>query len=197
MLAFAMTYCSRDKQLAQDSSAALKTLYPQAQVLLIEDNPRLKLPQFSGQWTERWMKQALTTGADIIVKVDPDTRALAAVTNWPITDIFGQVSPDKTYHNLTGVLYGAAIGFKASTVKKILDSGQLRHPRYKQPPFVTRETRYTPVEFISLQDPIVHDIAVRLKLAEGPWPGIFIQPHWETPAIPPPNTTFVHPVRGK
>jgi hypothetical protein len=143
------------------------------------------------------MKQALATGADIIVKLDPDTRARAAVTTFPTTDVFGQMSPAKTYHQLSGVLYGAAIGFKASAVKKILESGYLRSPVYKQTPYLTRETRYTPIEFISLQDPIVHDVAVRLKLTEGPWPGLFIQPHWETATTPPSDATFVHPFKGE
>ena len=193
---FAITYWKKDAALAQKSAAALKLLYPTAQVLVIEDSPRLKLAEFGGQWTERWMTQALATGADVIVKVDPDTRALRPAS-FPTADIFGMTSPMGTYYpKSTGILSGGAIGFQAAAVEKILASGLLRDVKYTTKPYATEERRHgIPREQIALQDPIVHDIATRLSLNEGQWPGLHIKFSWEPAQKAPANATFAHPVK--
>lgn len=195
-LCFAMTHCDRDASLAGISSAALKSLYPGATVLVIEDKPRLKLPLFSGQWTKRWMEKAMATGADIVVKLDPDTRAMRTVSNFPASDVFGQLAAKGDYFpNSDGILSGACIGFQAAAVKRILDSGILTDAKYTQKPYWAAERRYgTPWEGISLQDPIVADVMQRLNLASQCWEGLDLMMSWEPPRPFRKDATFVHPV---
>ena len=196
-ITFAITYWQKDAALAQKSAAALKQIYPTAQVLVIEDNPHLKLAQFGGQWTERWMKAALATEADVIIKLDPDTRATNAVTTFPTTDVFGQEAPVNTYWpKSSNILCGGAIGFQAAAVQKIVASGFLLDSKYTQKPYVTEERRFgTPRETISLQDPIVADVVQRLSLTTGNWPGLSIKFAWEPAVAPPKDAIFVHPVK--
>lgn len=196
-LTFVMNYTQRDAALSLKSAFALKTLYPGVEVILIEDSPRLKLPQFSGQWTDRWMKAALLTDADIIIKLDPDTRATKAAASFPTTDIFGQQAPLGTYFpKSTGIICGGAIGFQRAAVQKIVDSGFLLDPKYTVKPYLTEERRFgTPRETVSLQDPIVADIAQRLGLKSGDWPGLHIKFQWEPPVVAPKDALFAHPVK--
>jgi hypothetical protein len=197
-LFFAMNYCERDKTLASKSMSACQKLYPNDLVVGIPDTPRLKLAQFGGQWTQRWMEAALADAeAEIIIKIDPDTRALKACRAFPTTDIFGQLAPEGTYYpKSNGIICGGAIGFTRAAVQKIVDSKLLLDPKYTQKPYWTEERRFgTPREHIALQDPIVHDIAQRLNLSEGAWDGLDLMMSWE-PSRPFQKTaTFVHPVK--
>jgi hypothetical protein len=193
-ITFAIT-SYQDAALATKTAAALKALYPNATIVRASDLPphRLKLPQFSGQWTERWMKGALATPADIIVKIDPDTRAYNAVATFPTTDIFGQIAKNGVYYNLKGVIHGAAIGFKRSAVEKIVESGLLTSVKYTVKPYVTSRDS---TETISLQDPIVHDIALQLGLTMGAWPGLSIRTRWDdATTVDKSKVTFAHPVK--
>jgi hypothetical protein len=195
---FVMNFCSRDSALAPKSAAALKSLYPTATVLTIEDNPPLKTPDKAGQWTERWMQAAMGDDPDIIIKLDPDTRALKAVQSFPTAEVFGQVAaPDTYFKGSNAIISGGCIGFQAEAVKKILDSGFLRDEKYTKAPYAVEERRYgKPRPMIALNDPIVDDIAQRLKLTKGAWIGIDIHYSWE-PARPfRKDATFVHPVRS-
>lgn len=176
-LTFAIT-SYEDSDLAVKSIAALRKLYPTATIVFLSDLPpnRLKLPQFCGAWTERWMKAALGTDAEIIVKIDPDTRAFVAATEFPGADIFGQIAKNGIYYSVKGVIHGAAIGFQRSAVEKIVQSGLLLDKKYTVQPYVTnRDLRET----ISLQDPIVHDVAVRLGLTMAAWDGLHIRTRWD------------------
>lgn len=193
MLTFVLT-SYKDADLSVKTIEALVKVYPGASIIHLSDSApnRLKLPQFAGAWTERWMKAGLGTNADIIVKLDPDTRAYVAVTDFPATDIFGQVAVNGTYWDVKGVIHGAAIGFKRSAVEKIVQSGLLHDKKYTTHPYVTSRDL---TETISLQDPIVHDIAVRLGLSEGNWPGLQILTKWdEQRKIDMSKVTFAHPV---
>ncbi len=196
-ITFAMTYCERDAALVNKSQAALESLYPEARVIVIADNPRIKLPGFQGQWTERWMKAALATDADIIVKIDPDTRAMRVAT-FPTEDVFGQMAPTGAYYpNSNGIISGGAIGFQQAAVQKIVDSGFLRDTKYDVKPYATEERRFgTPRETILLQDFITHDVAERLNLTKGDWPGLHLKFSWEADQnVHPKNATFIHPVK--
>src|SRR5271157_4163109 len=100
MVAFAMT-TYKDTDLAKKAVSALKEFYPKAAIVVCSDEiDRLKLPDLCGAWTERWMQQALKTDANIIVKVDPDTRCYGIVTKWPMADVFGQIAPEGVYSAL-------------------------------------------------------------------------------------------------
>ncbi len=194
-MTFAITTYQEPAELVAKSVAALKASYPDASIVQLSDLPpnRLKLPQFAGAWTLRWMEASLKTNADVIVKVDPDTRAYKAVTEFPKTDIFGQVAKNGVYYNLKGVIHGAAIGFQRSAVQKIVDSGLLFDKKYTASPYLyTRDEK----EAISLQDPIVHDVAIRLGLTMGSWDGLQIQTRWEQiEKVDTSKVTFAHPVK--
>jgi hypothetical protein len=142
------------------------------------------------------MTQAITTGADIIVKVDPDTRATNLAT-FPSADVFGFLAPNGIYSpKSSGIFCGAAIGFQSSAVEKILSSGHLTDQKYTRKPFVTPERRYGhPREVIALQDPIVADVVSRLRLTTANWPGLHIRFSWDRPVPPPSGATFIHPVK--
>lgn len=194
-ITFVVNYYDRDAALVADCVAALNHFYPAATVLQIEDNPPLKTPDKAGQWTERWMTQAAATSPDIIIKVDPDTRALRAVTSFPTTDIFGQLAPEGTYFpGSSGIISGGCIGFKASAVTAILNSGLLRDMRYSAKPFACVERRFgLPQSWIVLNDPIVHDVAQRLSLTEGIWDGLSLKHSWDADKTHPADATFIHP----
>lgn len=193
-LTFAISSWQKDADLAPKAIESLKKAYPDAVIVHCVDVPpnRIKLPQFAGAWTERWMKAALETAADIIVKVDPDTRAYVRATEFPKEDIFGQVSDPGTYWHIEGVIFGAAIGFQRSAVEKIVASGLLNDKKYTVHPYLFDREEDTTV---SLQDPIVHDIGLRLQLSSGKWTGLQMHTRWGDPVRDAEKYTFVHPVR--
>ena len=155
---------------------------------------RLKTPKFSGHWTQRWMRLGWESGADVIVKIDPDTRCYGYA---PFPDL-RTCSGRCLLHALTGaekdVPWGAVIGFKRDAVKKIVESGFLLEPHYKgDRPYMTMRGE----EWVSLQDPIVADVMKRLNLSFSEWEGIRIKGHWEKGTPDTANgCTFAHPVRN-
>ena len=190
MLTFAMT-TYKDVELARKSIKALKEFYPKASIVLCNDEiEHLKVPEKCGAWTERWMKKSMETEADIIVKVDPDTRAFNSLwghDRMPDADVFGVVAPNWVYAALgaTGVLYGACIGFRRTAVKAILDSGFLHDPKYKTFAY----------EGQSIQDPIVTDVVKRLGLSIGYWKNLHIRTRFDGLGTFDRNkVTFAHPV---
>ena len=195
-LTFVLTYWKGDRDIHAKCVESLTKAYPTAQIKVLCDTDRLKTGKNAGRWTKRWMERALKTGADIIIKVDPDTRAQVPATSFPDFDIFGQISADNAYFpGSRGVMEGGAIGFKASAVKAILDSGKLLDERYESAPFVPEPPRFgTPKPRIILQDPIVHAVAMQLGLKEGPWPGLDLKMHWET-GTHSKDALFIHPVK--
>ena len=168
MIAFAIT-SYRDGELALRSIAALRLVYPESRITHIQDEPRLKLPQFAGRWTERWMRACLLGDLTTLIKLDPDTRCLRRAS-LPDGDLWGQVAPPHVYWGVEGVLYGGAIGFKREAAQKIVDSGLLLDEKYTVKPYVFERNG----EWLSLQDPIVHDVAQRLGLHETPWSEVYM-----------------------
>lgn len=188
MVGFAMT-TYQDGELAKKSIRALREFYPKSPVVLCSDeDERLKLPELCGAWTERWMKGCMKTDADIIVKLDPDTRAYNRVSEWPESDVFGVWAPIGVYAALGAphTIYGAAIGFQRHGVKRILDSGLLRDSKYKKFAW----------EGVSIQDPIVTDIVKTLGLSVSPWSGLHIRTKWDgLGEFDKKKVAFAHPVR--
>jgi len=170
MINFIIPYHAADAARAKTNAAAISALYPSAKIALVADMPPLKSPQFGGQWTERWMKVA--TG-DVIIKLDPDAR-LQKTFAVPKGDVFGQVATDGIYP-VSGVIYGAAIGFTQTAIQKILTSDLLRDPKYTTAPY---QYKTSSGRLVSLQDPIVSDIIARLGLKFAPWPGLYLGMSW-------------------
>jgi hypothetical protein len=199
-LAFAINYCQRDAALAQNSAVAVKRYYPDASVVLIDDSKTsLKLPPNAGQWTQRWMTQALATGADIVIKIDPDTRAMRTAMSFPTADVFGQPSVVGTYYpkSPATILYGACIGFQKAAAEKIVASNLLLNTKYNEKPYVCEERRYgTPRFDVILNDPVMDDVTAQLGLSKAAWSGLDMKNSWDADRTHSPNATFVHPVRS-
>lgn len=192
-----MTYCDADRLLKDRSVEAMKRLYPDADGIVLYDRPdfSLKVPEWFGFWTQRWMYAALECKNDIIVKIDPDTRAVNAVTEFPETDIFGYTAPKNTYWpGSKAIICGAAIGFYRDVVERIIYSGDLRDDKYSFAPYASEMG--TPAKPVSLQDAITADVIKRHGFTTGDWPGLHIRFSWDKPEFAPPTATFVHPVRS-
>jgi hypothetical protein len=187
-ICFAMTWYREPLELIAESIDALGEHYPDADLALVNENKeRLKLPQFAGQWSERWMRRAIDTGAEIIVKIDPDTRCYRRA-EFPSADVFGEIAPAVCF-GIEGVIFGAAIGFSRSAILKILESGYLFDKKYCEDPY-----RYArDGEIVSLQDAIVSDIARRLGLRFAAWRGLRINCDWQG-APETGGAAFAHPV---
>jgi hypothetical protein len=191
---FALNFYDEPEELVKKCAASVKEFFPDSCLVFCDDRiERLKTPEFSGHWTERWMKKALATDADVIVKVDPDTRCFGCAP-FPDSDVFGKISPPRTYWKEKDVPWGAVIGFKRDAAKKIVESGFLLEPHYKgDRPYLTMRGE----EWVSLQDPIVADVMKRLNLSFSEWEGIRIKGHWEKGMPDTANgCTFAHPVRN-
>jgi hypothetical protein len=186
---FAMT-TFHEGVLVDKSVKALREFHPKSTIVVLHDEEtNLKVPELRGTWTANWMLTALATDADIIVKVDPDTRAYNTVSKWPESDVFGEIAPNWVYAGLgaTNVVFGACIGFKRSAVKKILDSGYLLDKQYEK--FAHKG--------VSIQDPIVTDVINRLGLSIGHWSGLHMRTRFkEIGTFDKKQVAFAHPVRN-
>ncbi len=188
-----MTFYDEPIELLRADAWALNSFYPESRLVVCCDKrDRIKLPQFRGRWTERWMKAALATPCDRIMKVDPDTRCLGRIAEWPEADMFGMVSPRHTYWDLEGVPYGCALGFSRDAVQRIVDSGLLLGPQYQGKPYIALRNDK---EWISLQDPIVWDVARKLGLTFEELPGLSIRRYWDEEKPETKDVLFAHPVR--
>jgi hypothetical protein len=97
--------------------------YPTSPILAFDDNlERLKLSQFAGQWTERYLKAFLQTGSNILVKLDPDTAVLRKARYFPDAEVFGV--------HCDGQVLGGCIGYSRDCARKIIDSGLLLGTKY-------------------------------------------------------------------
>jgi hypothetical protein len=187
-ICFALTWYQEALELVEESIKAIGCYYPHARLTLCNENKeRLKLPSYRGRWTERWMRRALETGAEIIVKIDPDTRCYRRI-EFPGSEVFGQIAPQVAF-GIPGVIFGAAIGFSRKAILKILNSGFLLDQKYSADPY-----RYAKNgEVLSLQDGIVSDIVKRLGLSFAVWPGLRINCDWQgRPELE--GAAFAHPV---
>jgi hypothetical protein len=176
-LTFALTSYVYDHEKAVKTVADLRRNYPRAEIVHLNDDPpnRLKLPQFAGRWTERWMEAALATSADIIIKVDPDTLVIRPLADFPEADMFGVASKRRL---CKGVILGGAYGFRRSAVEKIVGSRLLLDGKYTSTASMDYIfCEYRPgrkLEILSLQDPIVFDVVTLLGLTTAPWADVYM-----------------------
>jgi hypothetical protein len=73
-LGFVINCTEKDEALANHLPLRIKFFYPDSEIIIIKDDPRLKKTDTVGQWIARYLT-ALST--DLIVKIDPDTEVLA------------------------------------------------------------------------------------------------------------------------
>jgi len=185
----------KDQFLAKLNIDALQKFYSDSPILCITDGTtddtfsqfcaergvryiegeRLKLPQFAGQWTGRFLQLFLQTDAPLVIKVDPDTHINWAVEQFPTASVFAGF---RYYPSGKRILNGPAIGFTREAAQAILDSGILldekyttywyTYPRFREPlkrPW--EEEKFD--EFVSLQDEITTDVVERLSLPVAEW----------------------------
>jgi len=200
----------KDQFLAKLAIEALQKFYSDSPILCIADGTkddifsqfcadrgvqytegeRLKLPQFAGRWTERFLKLFLQTDAPLVIKIDPDTRVNRAVEEFPKASIFSMF---RYYLNGKRILNGPAIGFTREAAQAILDSGLLHdekyttywyaYPRFRAPMLRPWEEEKFD-EFVSLQDEITTDVVERLGLSFAEWGDVSLTDQ---------NAAFVHP----
>lgn len=171
----------KDQALAQRCITRLREFYPVATIVSIADGiddpsyaqfckdnqvqyrvgDRLKLVQFGGMWTLRFLQALLSTEADVYFKIDPDTGIHAPfdLTYLPDGDIFGNLRPLTPVRSTQGTsardwlkndedsrlsrsnrrcelsgdvcLAGGCIGFNRAAAKQIIDSGLLLGHEYR------------------------------------------------------------------
>lgn len=192
-LTFAISSYVYDRDMAGKTIEDLRRVYPQAGIVHLLDDPpnRLKLPQFAGRWTERWMLSALATPADIVIKVDPDTIVCRPLEDFPSADMFGAFSQRQRFKGIMG----GAVGFQRSAVQQIVDSKFLLDKKYTESLYAFGEYRpgRDQTEIMSLQDPIVFDVALRLGLTTSPWSDVHMyRATYEMPKVDHSKYGFVH-----
>lgn len=195
-ITFAINYY-KNKDRADKLVLNVKEHYPDSTILLISDEQnRLKLPQFKGQWSERWLKDCLDAGGDVFIKLDPETICQTHTEDFPHVDIFGVKSKVWTYKIAEEVLFGAVYGITKFAANAIIQSNLLNDEKYADK-FYSYQRMNTEgqMEAVSLQDLIMHDVAKRLNLNQDSWPDVFVQPSWiKTPVVIDPKYAFIHPV---
>lgn len=156
----------RDYVEASRLRGSLLRLYPDAGVVLVYDEPRLKLPSYGGRWTERYLATFMRSGGDVAVKIDPDTVVNARV-GFPDADVFSAVIRwgGKT------VLSGAVMGFTRQAAGRILGSNLLLDKKYTG----NRYAYPWHGEMLSSQDEIVTDVVNVLGLGFAEWAGITVE----------------------
>src|SRR5208282_923089 len=156
-VAFAVNFY-KDQRLANQTVTDLRRFYPESPILTFDDSKqRLKLSQFAGRWTERYLKAFLQTDADIVVKLDPDTAVLRRARYFPDAEVFGE--------HVDGQVLGGAIGYSRDCARRIIKSGLLLDTKYTC-------VHYTYVRFgerVTRQDEIMADIIRLLNLHTVEW----------------------------
>ena len=183
----------KDQALAAKCILALQYLYPEASIVSISDSVqdskyakfcnlysvsyfvgiRLKLMEFGGQWSARFLKALLETDADVLIKIDPDTGIHAPLdsSRFPKADIFGNIRVVGGKHHIQG----GFIAIWRQAAATILDSGLLgsmeyrgysySYPRFQAPYLQVGEQPSS--EWLTCEDFILWDVAQRLGLKVG------------------------------
>jgi hypothetical protein len=161
--AFAMNVF-KDVHLGEVCKASLQEFHPDDPFFVIPDSPRLKLPQYGGLWTKRYLEILAQTGCDYLIKIDPDQRVRGRIEGFPNAEIFGELST-----NVEGrdEIVAHCMGWTLAGARKMLEADLWDDPKYKTERYVyTKDYSKEPV---SLQDPIVMDIAMRLGMTYKSW----------------------------
>jgi len=168
-LVFVVNCWQRDEHLVERLGWKINRYYPEASRIVLPDVPRLK-DQMTGEWTQRYLEYALATGADVIIKLDPDACVWRRA-EIPIDDWFGTISLDGNF------IRGGACGFSREAAGKLVASQILFEPtpfsylRYDEYRWPHEERDSTP---LSCQDRIVGAAMARLGIHPRPWADVLI-----------------------
>lgn len=174
----------------QDEAQATKLvmltalLYPGCVTLLIEDNPRIKVMEHGGEWTQRWLERALHINSDVIIKVDPDIKVTRAAASFPTADVFGSIL---TRLDGSTQCHGGTFGVSRVAAQKIVDSKLLLDEKYKTPTY----TYVWKGETVSYQDKIFADVCARLGIKMERWNEVWMR-HHQSP-YDDSQHAFIHP----
>jgi hypothetical protein len=166
-VAFAMNVF-KDKHLGEVCKASLREFHPDDPFFVIPDEPRLKLPKFGGLWTKRYLEMLVQTGCDHLIKIDPDQRVRGKMDGFPDADLFGELFEKGAGSPAPGV-YGYCKGWSLSAARRMLEANLWEDPKYKQEDMWWSYRKEYSEELVSLQDPIVGDISLRLGMTLAPW----------------------------
>lgn len=168
-IVFVVNCWHRDEHLARRLGAQLDQHYSDASSIVLPDVPRLK-DKLTGEWTLRYLEWSLSSGADVIIKLDPDACVWRRATI-PEADWFGTMSVDGTF------VRGGACGFSREAAGKLIASQILleetpfSYPRYDDYRWPHEERDSTP---LSCQDRIVGAAMARLGILPSPWRDVLI-----------------------
>jgi hypothetical protein len=152
--------------------------------VMIEDNPRLKVMEHGGGWTQRWLTTALNVGGDPIIKIDPDIQVTRAAASFPTADVFGSIL---TYMDGSTQCHGGTFGVSRKAAQQIVDSKLLLDEKYKTPEYTYKWNGET----VSYQDKIFADVCKRLGIKMERWHEVWMQ-HTQSP-YDPKQHAFIHP----
>jgi len=95
----------------------------------IVEGPRLRLHPTGGQWLQRWLSSLIDFHTDYIVKLDPDTRIMRKLSQFPDADMFGylRMRTDKRSIPIkqSTFITAAFVAIKHRAAKKLFESGEL------------------------------------------------------------------------
>lgn len=145
-ITFIVTFANEPIEQIDWCLSNLRKSYPKANVILISDGGRIDygLPQkyntvfVAGEklkiisrgalWWKRFLTEALKTDADVIFKIDPDTKIWRRLNYFPDSDFFGMLT---NKGEIDEHIQGGCQGFSRSFAEKIIDSKITEDENYK------------------------------------------------------------------
>lgn len=190
----------KDELLAKRLIVELRTAYPEADIIclgdgrlangfgafceahgvIVERGKRLKLMATGGQWCDRVLQAFFNYSlAEVLIKLDPDSRLHRPFKHIPQADWFGDVRLDGFFRPL---IRGGCMGFSRDFAKRLLLSRLLENQMYDALPFgylrystFLREGEARSEEWVSFTDGILADAAFRLRVAPTQWDEVCIK----------------------
>lgn len=191
---FILNVCDCDFRLALELSRRIKSLYPDALLIAVGDGldpsglepdlsvtgERIKLARFGAEWTKRWMRLALESGRERVIKIDPDAWLYRRFGFFPLSQIGGTLACNIPCQ--IPIVRGGCIYYHSSAIAQILNSSLLdderfingycfsyyRYSQFRKPgELVSNELLYS-------EDTTIGYVAQQLELACEHWPEVCI-----------------------
>jgi hypothetical protein len=144
-------------------SEPLKKVCLEFNSVYVKTHDRLRLLEYGGLWTNRFLTYFVSSNSNILIKIDPDSCLWRRFNQaFPIQDMFGTL---KKVDEIT-YIRSAFIGIWRTAATRILESGILKDEHFKD------QNLYgvlTNGEMLSKQDVILGVVANRLKLRLADW----------------------------
>lgn len=163
---------------------------------------RIKPARFGAKWIARMLRlYLLLSQADVLVRIEPDTKVLRQFHGFPDGDLIGNIRHSGTAR----YIQGGGVGIKRGAARQILDSKILDDPIYQQFSYRRYQEPYVqPGEGTSNEELLAVDVALshaadRLGLTFGQWDeiGAFTFPDELAAALPGKDFALLHPCKGE